>query len=827
MAAEGHRVVPEHLARDPLDELLDPRHRVAVVGVRLVPLEHRELGVVLERDALVAKVLAELVDALEPADDQALEVQLGRDPEVEVRVELVVSGSRTAGRTRRRSAAAGSASRPRRTPRSSSARRIAVTTRARSEERLARLLVHQQVEVALAVAELDVGQAVERVRQRLRVAREHLDARRRASDGSPRRDFAGRPTTPTTSPRWTSSSPVGRGVADHLDPPGAVDEVEEDELAHPAPRHRAAGDAAASSGVAARLERLGLGPDRRDLVPVGEALRGSHSARRSYAPSDTERARAEHRRGLTGIEAPRSRGAGGGLARPRPDRRSGPRAERVARRGPTTGARQAALISMILNLSCAARGRDLDGLALLAADDRLADGRLVRELLLGRVRLGRADDVVLDASPSRRRRAGGRPSRPRRRSCRRPSCRSRARERAAPRAARSCARASPARSSRRRTRRSRRCRRTRARCGCARRSRAAGRCAGLELLLQGLVALRGEDHVLHRRPPGRRHKRERGAHRADADAHGSRVPSVATRRNRVRRATHLPLPCDDRPARILVDRAGRDPDAARPRADGGRQRAGVSPPGPALRRRARLLRDGQLRRDRAPQRAHARATCASRADEHPLAIQLFGSEPAHDGRGGADGRGGGRRPRRPQLRLPREEGDEDRRRARRCSTTPTARAAIVDGDRRGGRRSRCSVKMRRGLRERLARLPRGRPAARRGRRRVADAASALGAADVHRHGRPRADGRARLARRRSRDRLRRHHLAREGAGGARDDRRRRRDGRPRRAGQPVGAARRSSTATAASRRARRSSPSSSSSSARPCASSASAARAGS
>ena len=26
------------------------------------------------------------------------------------------------------------------------------------------------------------------------------------------------------------------------------------------------------------------------------------------------------------------------------------------------------------------------------------------------------------------------------------------------------------------------------------------------------------------------------------------------------------------------------------------------------------------------------------ADEHPLAIQIFGSEPARDGRGGADGR---------------------------------------------------------------------------------------------------------------------------------------------------------------------------------------------
>ena len=68
-----------------------------VVGVRLVPLEQRELRVVLERDALVAEVLAELVHALEPADDQPLEVQLGRDAEIEVGVELVVMRDERAG----------------------------------------------------------------------------------------------------------------------------------------------------------------------------------------------------------------------------------------------------------------------------------------------------------------------------------------------------------------------------------------------------------------------------------------------------------------------------------------------------------------------------------------------------------------------------------------------------------------------------------------------------------------------------------------------------------------------------------------------------------
>ena len=77
-------VVPSAVERNLLEHRFDPVHRVAVVGVRLVPLEHRELGLVLVRDALVAEVLADLVHALESADDEPLEVELGRDAQVEV-----------------------------------------------------------------------------------------------------------------------------------------------------------------------------------------------------------------------------------------------------------------------------------------------------------------------------------------------------------------------------------------------------------------------------------------------------------------------------------------------------------------------------------------------------------------------------------------------------------------------------------------------------------------------------------------------------------------------------------------------------------------------
>ena len=123
--------------------------------------------------------------------------------------------------------------------------------------------------------------------------------------------------------------------------------------------------------------------------------------------------------------------------------------------------------------------------------------------------------------------------------------------------------------------------------------------------LQLLVALGGEDHFLHSGPPEspERERRRRARH---ADAHGidgGRVPQAVL--GRTTAAATIPGRCIDLRA-ALVDRRRRDPDAARARADGGRQRPGVPAPGPPLRRRPRLLGDGQLRGARAPQRAHAR-----------------------------------------------------------------------------------------------------------------------------------------------------------------------------------------------------------------------------
>ena len=119
----------------------------------------------LVRDALVAEVLADLVDALETTDDQPLQVELGRDPQVEVGVELVV-----VRHERMREGAAVARLQHRGLDLDEPVGIQVAPDRgddaAAHEEVGARLLVHQQVEVALAVARLRVGEAVEGVGQR-------------------------------------------------------------------------------------------------------------------------------------------------------------------------------------------------------------------------------------------------------------------------------------------------------------------------------------------------------------------------------------------------------------------------------------------------------------------------------------------------------------------------------------------------------------------------------------------------------------------------------------------------------------------------------------
>src|SRR5262249_53906208 len=140
-------------------------------------------------------------------------------------------------------------------------------------------------EVPLAVAELDVGETVERVRKRALVPSEHLDGvREERRLAAPRLARSSDGTDHVAEMDVELAGPAR--VADQLDAARAVDQVDEDELPHPAARHGASRDPACLIQLAARLERLALGEHARDIVPIGEALgRGHDRGRLAAAPA--------------------------------------------------------------------------------------------------------------------------------------------------------------------------------------------------------------------------------------------------------------------------------------------------------------------------------------------------------------------------------------------------------------------------------------------------------------------------------------------------------------------------------------------------------------
>ena len=85
---------PHHVLRHGRDHILNQlRHRLEI-GVGPVGLEHGELGIVAARDAFVAEIAVDLEDLGEAADEQPLEVEFRRDPHVEIDAERVVLGDK-------------------------------------------------------------------------------------------------------------------------------------------------------------------------------------------------------------------------------------------------------------------------------------------------------------------------------------------------------------------------------------------------------------------------------------------------------------------------------------------------------------------------------------------------------------------------------------------------------------------------------------------------------------------------------------------------------------------------------------------------------------
>ncbi len=145
------------------------------------------------------------------------------------------------------------------------------------QEELASLVVHEQVEVALPVARLLVGDAVEGVGERasiLRERRELVDCERRLSP--PR--VCRRADDAHDVPEVDVDGPCATLVAQELDAPRAIDEIEEAELPMPPARHDSSGETALLGRLRVRLENCRLRANCRDLIPVGKALGRRHRA---------------------------------------------------------------------------------------------------------------------------------------------------------------------------------------------------------------------------------------------------------------------------------------------------------------------------------------------------------------------------------------------------------------------------------------------------------------------------------------------------------------------------------------------------------------------
>ena len=164
--------------------LLGQRHQLTILAVGLVELEHRELGVVLRGDPLVAEVAVDLVDPLETADRQPLEIQLRRDAQEQVHVERVVMRHE-----RPRQRAAGNRLHHRRLDLEIAAAVQKGANRgehsASDGEHLARVGIDDQVEIPLAVARLDVRQPMPFLGQRQETLGQELER------GGPDRQLVG------------------------------------------------------------------------------------------------------------------------------------------------------------------------------------------------------------------------------------------------------------------------------------------------------------------------------------------------------------------------------------------------------------------------------------------------------------------------------------------------------------------------------------------------------------------------------------------------------------------------------------------------------------
>ena len=161
------------------DELFGHVHEVVVVRVGHVELTGGELRVMGKIDTLVTELAANLVDAVDTADDEHLQVKLGGDAHVHVDVQIVMMGDERLG-----SGATGDHVHVRGLDLKESASvevgADVVDDARANEESGAGVVVHDEIEVSLAVADLLVletlvvrGEHVHARGEELHLRREH------------------------------------------------------------------------------------------------------------------------------------------------------------------------------------------------------------------------------------------------------------------------------------------------------------------------------------------------------------------------------------------------------------------------------------------------------------------------------------------------------------------------------------------------------------------------------------------------------------------------------------------------------------------------------
>ena len=248
-ALVGDGSAAAHLETDRRNQLLGELHHVDVIGIGLVDLHRGELGVVAGAHPLIAKNAAQLIDPLKAAHHQTFEVELGGNPQGEGQVEGVVMGLKRPGIGPTGHALQHRGFDLQKTP------LIQPTADATDQqgappEGFTGVGRHDQIEIALAIALLHVGQTMPFVGQRLQGLAEHGPAadlhRQLAPVGAAQ---GSRHTDQVT--RIHQGGELGEGpglqalqcglVEIELNRPTLIGEGEEGQLAHHPPGHHPTG----------------------------------------------------------------------------------------------------------------------------------------------------------------------------------------------------------------------------------------------------------------------------------------------------------------------------------------------------------------------------------------------------------------------------------------------------------------------------------------------------------------------------------------------------------------------------------------------------------